>query len=94
LAVRLAREIDRHWADLAERASPGIIERVYISGGPARDPRLAIAIGQQTELAAAVIDPFHRIHYTGATEASDIAASHSPAMTIAVGLALRSFLDL
>jgi type IV pilus assembly protein PilM len=94
LAVRIAREIDRHWADLAERASPDIIERVYVSGGPARDPRLTIAIGEQTGLAAAVINPFHRIHYTGATESSEIAASHSPAMTIAVGLALRSFHDL
>jgi type IV pilus assembly protein PilM len=94
LAVRLAREIDRHWDDLAERASPGIIDRIYISGGPARDPRLAMAIGEQTGLTAAVIDPFHRIHYTGSTEAGDIAASHSPAMTIAVGLALRSFDDL
>ncbi len=94
LAVRIVREIDRHWDDLAERATPGLIGRIYLSGGPARDPRLALAIGEQTGLAADVINPFHRIHYAGSTEAGDIAASHSPAMTIAVGLALRSFDDL
>ncbi len=94
LAVRLARQIDRHWDELADQASPGIIERVHVSGGPARDPRLAATVGQQTGLTASVLDPFHRIHYTGSTEAGHIAASHSPAMTIAVGLALRSFDDL
>ena len=94
LADRLALELDRHWDELNEYARPGGLRSLYLSGGPARDPALAEALGRHAGLRAEVLDPFHRIDYITSTEAGRIAGSHGPALAVAVGLALRSFTDL
>jgi type IV pilus assembly protein PilM len=94
LADRLALELDRHWDELSECARPDGLRNLYLSGGPARDPALAVAVGRHVGLRAEVLDPFHRIDYITSTEAGRIAGSHGPALAVAVGLALRSFTEL
>ena len=94
LADRVVAELDRHWDDMEEQASPAILENMYVSGGPARSPKFVETLGRRLGLRAAVLEPFRRISYASDSEAGKIASRHAASLTVAVGLALRSFNDL
>lgn len=68
------------------------IERIYIAGGSSKVPGLIEALRQEFSIPVELLDPFQRIEppSTGA----ELIDHNSAQMSVAVGLALRSFEDL
>ena len=68
----------------------GVIDRVLLSGGAARTPRLASALYNQTRIAVEEADPFRSIMIDGPDVTSDVLEDLAPQFAIAVGLGVRA----
>ena len=68
----------------------GVIDRILLSGGAARTPRLATALYNQTRIAVEEADPFRRIMHEGPDVTSDVLEELAPQFAIAVGLGVRA----
>jgi type IV pilus assembly protein PilM len=67
------------------------IQAVYLAGGTARIRGLPGVLQAKLKLPVDIIDPFRKIHCDPAKFDADFVANLAPRMTVAVGLALRSF---
>jgi type IV pilus assembly protein PilM len=94
LPARVVSAVDRHWnaiLDLTDRRGP---QRIFLSGGRARDGRLGETLHRETGFPVCELNPFDRIDYDPRSEAAGLIREQGPAFAVAVGLALRSFDDL
>jgi type IV pilus assembly protein PilM len=73
------------------QTSPDPIQAIYLSGGSARIRELPEALWEAFAIPVEVLDPFRKIHCDPAKFDPKYIASISSRMTVAVGLALRSF---
>jgi type IV pilus assembly protein PilM len=70
------------------------IEKLYIAGGSARVFGLTDVLKQELGISVEELNPFRRLRFDRSPEAVDLVAANGPRLTVAVGLALRSFDDL
>ncbi len=70
------------------------IQKLYMAGGSARVYGLTDVLKQELGIPVEELNPFRRLKYEHSGEAADIIAANGPRLTVAVGLALRSFEDL
>ena len=68
----------------------GVVDRILLSGGAARTPRLASALYNQTRIAVEEADPFRSIMIDGPDVTSDVLEDLAPQFAIAVGLGVRA----
>lgn len=94
LAALAARELDRRWDWLLQRAAPGKPHKLLVSGGAAQAEDLREALRQRTGLAVEELNPFRGISYSPGTEPGRVAKEHGATLAVAVGLALRGFDEL
>ena len=69
------------------------IEKIYMAGGSVGVPGLMEALRQEFSIPVEVLNPFQKIHMNGAS-GSELVENHAAQLSVAVGLALRSFDDL
>jgi type IV pilus assembly protein PilM len=67
------------------------IQAIYLSGGTARVRGLADLLQAELKAPVEIIDPFRKIYCNPGKFDRDFVATLAPRMTVAVGLALRSF---
>jgi len=89
-----ARELDRRWDLMLQRAAPGKPQKLYVSGGAAQSVELRDALSERTRLPVEELNPFWRISYSPETEPGRVAQEHGATLAVAVGLALRGFEEL
>jgi Tfp pilus assembly PilM family ATPase len=91
LPERVMRELDRHWEILCDLAEPASLQWVCLSGGPARTRELGEELRARLGMRVEEIDPFRHITYSPGSDPGRVVKEHGPALSVAVGLALRSF---
>jgi type IV pilus assembly protein PilM len=69
------------------------IEKIYMAGGSVGVPGLMEALRQEFSIPVEVLNPFQKIQMNGAS-GSEVVQNHAAQLSVAVGLALRSFEDL
>jgi type IV pilus assembly protein PilM len=94
LPALAARELDRRWDLLLQRAAPGKPQKLYVSGGAAQSEEIREALSQRTGLPVEELNPFRSISYSPESEPGRIAREHGATLAVAVGLALRGFEEL
>jgi type IV pilus assembly protein PilM len=67
------------------------IQAIYLAGGTARVRGLADLLQAELKARVEIIDPFRKIYCNPGKFDKDFVATLAPRMTVAVGLALRSF---
>jgi type IV pilus assembly protein PilM len=67
------------------------IQAIYLAGGSARVRGLADLLQAELKASVEIIDPFRKIYCNPAKFDKEFVATLAPRMTVAVGLALRSF---
>lgn len=77
--------------DAFHQTIPDPIQAVYLAGGTARIRGLADLLGAELKMPVEVLDPFRKIRFNPRRFGADFVATLAPRMTVAVGLALRSF---
>lgn len=94
LAESVIQVLDQHWATLSELSSSAGVDRILLSGGAARSPDLKDRVNSRFGLGVEELNPFRRIQYAPAGDSGKLIDEHGPALSVVVGLALRSFDDL
>jgi type IV pilus assembly protein PilM len=89
LATEVHRSLDFHLS-----ATPGVpLARIYLSGGAARTPGLARAIGEKTGAPIEIVDPFRKVEIDERTFNPRYLHGVSLQAAVAVGLAMRRIGD-
>ena len=73
------------------QTTPEPIQAIYLAGGSARVRGLADLLQAELKAPVEIIDPFRKIYCNPAKFDKEFVATLAPRMTVAVGLALRSF---
>ena len=87
-------EIQRTFDFFRATAGGEQIQKLYLAGGSARTYGLADLMKQEMGIPVEQLNPFRRIRAPETGPIGDLVASHGPRLSVAVGLALRSFEDL
>jgi type IV pilus assembly protein PilM len=87
-------EIQRTFDFFRATAGGEQIQKLYLAGGSARTYGLADLMKQEMGIPVEQLNPFRRIRAPETGPIGDQVASHGPRLSVAVGLALRSFEDL
>jgi type IV pilus assembly protein PilM len=77
--------------DTFHQITPDPIDIIYLAGGTARIRGLAELFQAELRAPVEILDPFRKIHCNPGKFDSSFLAALAPRMTVAVGLALRSF---
>jgi type IV pilus assembly protein PilM len=77
--------------DEFHKTMPEAIQAIYLAGGTARIRGLTGVLETHFKIPVEIINPFRKIQCNPAKFDSDFVANLAPRMTVAVGLALRSF---
>jgi type IV pilus assembly protein PilM len=83
-------EVQNAFAAFHETA-PDPIQAVYLAGGTARIRGLADVLRAELKTPVEILDPFRKVHFNPDKFDANFIAALAPRMTVAVGLALRSF---
>lgn len=94
LPDRVASALVGCWAVLKKTAEPHEIGQIHLSGGGAREQAIGEYLTQRFGLPVQELDPFRTVSYSPSSDEGQLIQEHAPALTVAVGLALRSFEDL
>ena len=86
----LLREVQKA-LEIFHEAVADPIHAVYLAGGTARIRGLADMLRAELKVPVEIIDPFRKVHFNPGKFDADFIATLAPRMTVAVGLALRSF---
>jgi len=87
----LLLEIQKTFDFFRQTTSPDPISRIYLSGGTSRIKGLAELLQAEFNVPVEVLNPFNKIQFSASKFDSDYIGEVAPRMTVAVGLALRSF---
>ncbi len=80
--------------DFFRATAPGEhIERIYLAGGSSKVPGLIEALRQEFSLPVELLNPFQRVMLP-AGQTADVVEQNAAQLSVAVGLALRSFENL
>ncbi len=90
----LVLEIQKTFDFFRATAGGEQIQKLYLAGGAARTYGLADLMKQEMGIPVEQLNPFRRIRAPESGPIGDLVASHGPRLSVAVGLALRSFEDL
>jgi len=90
---KISEAVEQHWSEWSEYARPIGLERVFVSGGPARGGELVQALGPQIGLQVEELDPFKRIRLMKGSTAHKVAEEHGSTLAVAAGLSLAAFED-
>jgi type IV pilus assembly protein PilM len=85
-------EIQKTFDFFRASASGEHIERIYMAGGSSQIPGLTEELQREFSLPVETLNPFLRID-PPANASADLLEQHAPQLSVAVGLALRSFED-
>ena len=85
-------EIQKTFDFFRASASGEHIERIYMAGGSSQIPGLIEELQREFSLPVETLNPFLRID-PPADASADLLEQHAPQLSVAVGLALRSFED-
>jgi type IV pilus assembly protein PilM len=85
-------EIQKTFDFFRASASGEHIERIYMAGGSSQIPGLIEELQREFSLPVETLNPFLRID-PPANASADLLEQHAPQLSVAVGLALRSFED-
>ena len=83
-------EIQKTFDFFRATASGDHIERIYLAGGSSQVPGLMEALRREFSLPVEMLNPFLKIEPPAGSDA-DWMEQHAPQLSVAVGLALRSF---
>lgn len=87
----LLLEVHKTFDFFRQTTSPDPIQAIYLAGGTARIKGLVELLGSEFGVPVEVIDPFRKIEVNPAKFDVERIREIAPAMTIAVGLAMRGF---
>jgi len=87
-------EIQRTFDFFRATAGGEQIQKLYLAGGSARVYGLADLMKQEMGIPVEQLNPFRRIHAPEAGSIGETVSVQGPRLSVAVGLALRSFEDL
>ena len=93
LPERVLAQVDGFWEELAQMAAPDGLQSIYLSGGAVGSDQLEEALHEQLGLPVYQLDPMRNISYSPSSDAGKLVETQKPAMTLAIGLALRGFPD-
>ena len=93
LPERVLTQVDGLWEKLVEAAAPDSLQSVYLSGGAVGSHQLEEALHERLGLPVHQLDPMRNISYSPSSDAGQLVDKYKPAMTVAIGLALRGFPD-
>jgi type IV pilus assembly protein PilM len=83
-------EIQKTFDFFRATASGDHIERIYLAGGSSQVPGLVEALRREFSLPVETLNPFLKIE-PAANASAEVMEQHAPQLSVAVGLALRSF---
>jgi type IV pilus assembly protein PilM len=83
-------EIQKTFDFFRATASGDHIERIYLAGGSSQVPGLVEALRREFSLPVEMLNPFLKIE-PPANAGAELMEQHAPQLSVAVGLALRSF---
>ena len=89
LALEMRRSLDFY----NSTASEGKIGKIYLSGGGAKTPMLAAAVGQRLGVPVEILNPFQKFKYSENDFDTEFLNDVAPLMTVAMGLATRRLGD-
>jgi type IV pilus assembly protein PilM len=87
-------EIQRTFDFFRATAGGEQIQKIYLAGGSARVYGLPDLMKQEMGIPVEQLNPFRRIHAPEASAIGETVSEQGPRLSVAVGLALRSFEDL
>ncbi len=87
----LLLEIQKTFDFFRHTTSTDPINAIYLAGGTARVKGLMELLKSEFDLPVEILDPFRKIHFSPDKFDPGFVAEIAPRMTVAVGLALRSF---
>jgi type IV pilus assembly protein PilM len=87
LTSELVRSLDFYAANYAEYP----VQKLYITGGTALMPEIAVALEQRLGIETEVVNPFDKIKINNKKFDQEYLDKIGPMMMVPVGLALRSF---
>jgi len=87
----LLLEIQKTFDFFRQTASTENIQQIYLAGGTAKIEGLAESMNEEFKIPVEILNPFQRIEINSTKFDSSYVNDLAPRMTIAVGLALRSF---
>ena len=93
LPERVIAQVDGFWEKLTQMAAPDRLQSIHLSGGAAGSNQLEEALQARLGLPVHQLDPMRNISYSLSSDAGKLVDEHKLAMTLAIGLALRSFPD-
>ncbi|PLX74875.1 MAG: pilus assembly protein PilM [Desulfuromonas sp.] len=85
----LLQEVQRSLDFFSATASDEKIEKVYITGGVSRFPKIKDLLGQRLDLPVDLLDPFNQIVVDEKSFDVEYIGAIGPLMSVAVGLAMR-----
>ena len=89
----LAGELDKTINFFLATSSVDRIERMVLSGGASKTVNLDEVIKERFQVDVEILNPFRNIRYSEADFDPEWIGRHAPAMTVAVGLAVRTVGD-
>jgi len=84
-------ELRRTFNFFNQLTDAGSVDRIYVGGGTARLAGLAERIQDELKIPVEILDPLRRIGVPASGFDAEYVAALAPRLTVAVGLALRSF---
>jgi type IV pilus assembly protein PilM len=87
----LLLEIQKTFDFFRQTTSTDTIHAIYLAGGTARIQGLADLLKAEFHIPVEILDPFRKVHVNPAKFDSGFITEIAPRMTVAMGLALRSF---
>lgn len=91
LSDRISAELRMFWDRLRRVAKPYRIEKLYLSGGGAHERAITATLRHDFDLPVEEFDPFREINYSPSSYEGTVVREYGPSLSVAVGLALRSF---
>ncbi len=87
----LLLEIQKTFDFFRHTTSTDPINAIYLAGGTARVQGLTDLLKAEFNVPVEILNPFRKMHFSPEKFDPEFVAEHAPRMTVAVGLALRSF---
>lgn len=87
----LLLEVQKTFDFFRQTASTENIQQIYVAGGTARIEGLVEALKEEFNIPVEILNPFQKVSINSARFDANYVNDIAPRMTVAVGLALRSF---
>lgn len=87
----LLLEVQKTFDFFRQTTSTDPIQRIYVSGGTAKIEGLADLLKEEFNIPVEVMNPFQKVNYNPSKFDPHFIEDYAPRMSVAVGLAIRSF---